>query len=109
MLVEFQGFDKQEFIKNSAQLDFTRVAINNRFYAKIGCENIQLLVKFKSNNRLKIKFLSAHGNDCVEKTGLASSFKKTLPEMKKYEVSGHFLTLSDEKGTRMKFIASDWD
>jgi heat shock protein HslJ len=29
--------------------------------------------------------------------------------MSRYKIEGHFLTLSDEKGNTMKFVAADWD
>ncbi len=40
---------------------------------------------------------------------LETAFQKKIETMTKYSVEGHFLTLSDENGNSMKFVAADWD
>lgn len=40
---------------------------------------------------------------------LENEFQKKFKTMTKFKVEGHFLTLSDNKGNSMKFVASDWD
>jgi heat shock protein HslJ len=46
---------------------------------------------------------------CEDKMDLESAFGKALPTMNSYKVEGHYLTLSDENGDEMKFVAADWD
>jgi heat shock protein HslJ len=38
-----------------------------------------------------------------------NAFQKKFETMTKYSIEGHFLTLSDDKGNSMKFVAADWD
>jgi heat shock protein HslJ len=40
---------------------------------------------------------------------LEQDFGELLPTMKNYEVKGHFLTLKNDNGQTMKFVAEDWD
>jgi heat shock protein HslJ len=40
---------------------------------------------------------------------LEDEFSRSFKEMSHYQIEGHFLTLTDNQGHNMKFIASDWD
>ncbi|UOU99236.1 META domain-containing protein [Chryseobacterium daecheongense] len=40
---------------------------------------------------------------------LETAFAKNFDKMTTFSVEGHFLTLSDEEGKVMKFVAADWD
>ena len=40
---------------------------------------------------------------------LETAFAKVLPTMTNYKVEGHYLTLSNAAGKKMKFVAADWD
>jgi len=40
---------------------------------------------------------------------LETDFSKAFRNMTNYSVKGHVLTLSDDDGNQMEFIAADWD
>ena len=46
---------------------------------------------------------------CEKSMDLEAAFGKELPLMTNYKVEGHFLTLSNASGMKMKFVAADWD
>lgn len=109
MLVEFQDFSKQEFIKNNAQMSGQKANSGYKYSANIGCGDIEFNIKFKDASRLAISKITKVSNTCERNNVLENAFIKSLPTMTQYTVEGHFLTLKNSKGEKMKFVAADWD
>jgi len=109
MLVEYKDFTKSELMELEANMDLTKNQENpNRFTAKMGCNGMFFTAEF---NKGKAKF-SGVGSTmmyCDGRMKLEELFGKELPAMNQYKIEGHFLTLSDANGSKMKFIAADWD
>lgn len=109
MLIEYTDFTKPELTKLEANMDLTKNQENpNRFTAKMGCNGMFFTAEF---NKGKAKF-SAVGSTmmyCEGRMKLEELFGKDLPTMNQYKIEGHFLTLSNANGDKMKFVAADWD
>lgn len=110
MLVSFDGFTKEEFIKNKAEINLTVPATDGKIRgtAMMGCNRMFFTSKFKSKNKVEFSGLGSTLMACQE-MNLETEFTKVFEKMTRYEINGHFLTLYDDKGTQMKFIAADWD
>lgn len=102
MLVEFQGFTKEELIQKKAYLDLTHFEKGGG--AKMGCS-----VKLKNNHRIHFSGVGSTMMYCDGNMKLEENFGKLLPTITKYQVKGHFLTLKNKNGQTMKFVAEDWD
>ena len=110
MLIEFQNFSKDLMVKNKANLDFTNWTTENpKFSAKMGCNGMFGTASFKENQRVEFSQVGSTMMYCDKNMDLESAFGKALPMMKNYSINGHFLTLSDSEGNKMKFVAADWD
>lgn len=110
MLVEFQNFSKDLMVKNKANLDFTNWTPENpKFSAKMGCNGMFGTVNFKENQMVQFSQIGSTMMYCDKNMELESALGKALPMMKNYSIDGHFLTLSDSDGNKMKFVAADWD
>ena len=107
MLVEFQGFTKEELIQKKAYLDLTH--LDKGGGAKMGCNSIFFSVKLKNNHRINFSGVGSTMMYCDGNMKLEENFGKLLPTITKYQVKGHFLTLKNKNGQTMKFIAEDWD
>ena len=107
MLVEFQGFTKEELIQKKAYLDLTH--LDKGGGAKMGCNSIFFSVKLKNNHRINFSGVGSTMMYCDGNVKLEENFGKLLPTITKYQVKGHFLTLKNKNGQTMKFIAEDWD
>lgn len=110
MLVSFDGFTKEELVKNKAEINLTAPATEGKIRgtAMMGCNRMFFTSKFKSKNKVEISGLGSTLMACQE-MNLETEFTKVFEKMTRYEINGHFLTLYDDKGTQMKFIATDWD
>lgn len=110
MLVFFGNFTKADLISHKAKIDLTGKKENGKIQgqAYMGCNNIAFSSEFKNNGHLKISGLLSTMKAC-QNMDLENDFQKKFETMTKYTVEGHFLTLSDDKGNSMKFVASDWD
>lgn len=110
MLVSFDGFTKEELVKNKAEINLTASATEGeiRGTAMMGCNRMFFTSKFKSKNKVEFSGLGSTLMACQE-MNLETEFTKVFEKMTRYEINGHFLTLYDDKGTQMKFIAADWD
>ncbi|WEK68935.1 MAG: META domain-containing protein [Candidatus Chryseobacterium colombiense] len=110
MLVSFGRFTKSDLVSYRAKIDLTGKSEKGKIKAMafMGCNNISFSSEFKNNGNLKIKGLISTMKAC-QNMELESEFQKKFESMTKYKVEGHFLTLSDDKGNTMKFVASDWD
>lgn len=109
MLVEFREFQKEFLVKNKARLDLTQQKQAGRFAANMGCNSMFGHVKFGSGGNIKFADVGSTMMYCEKNMDLESAFGKALPAMTRYEIQGHYLTLSDDKGNKMKFVAADWD
>lgn len=107
MLVEFQGFTKEELIQKKAYLDLTHLEKGGG--AKMGCNSIFFSVKLKNNHRIHFSGVGSTMMYCDGNMKLEENFGKLLPTITKYQVKGHFLTLKNKNGQSMKFVAEDWD
>ena len=107
MLIEFQGFTKEELIQKKAYLDLTHLEKGGG--AKMGCNSIFFSVKLKNNHRIHFSGVGSTMMYCDGNMKLEENFGKLLPTITKYQVKGHFLTLKNKNGQTMKFIAEDWD
>ena len=107
MLVEFQGFTKEELIQKKAYLDLTH--LEKEGGAKMGCNSIFFSVKLKNNHRIHFSGVGSTMMYCDGNMKLEENFGKLLPTITKYQVKGHFLTLKNKNGQTMKFVAEDWD
>ncbi|MBO6184934.1 MAG: META domain-containing protein [Chryseobacterium sp.] len=110
MMVSFDGFTKEELMKNKAEINLTEPVKDGkvRGTAMMGCNSMFFTLEFKSKNIVKISGLGSTMMACQE-MNLETEFSKVFEKMTRYEINGHFLTLYDENGTQMKFIAADWD
>ena len=107
MLIEFQGFTKEELIQEKAYLDLTHLEKGGG--AKMGCNSIFFSVKLKNNHRIHFSGVGSTMMYCDGNMKLEENFGKLLPTITKYQVKGHFLTLKNKNGQAMKFVAEDWD
>ncbi len=106
MLVEFQGFTKEQLVKNKAYMDLTNKENGG---AKMGCNGMFFSYKIKNNHQVEFSQIGSTMMYCDGNMKLEQDFGKLLPTMKHYEVKGHFLTLKNDNGQTMKFVAEDWD
>ena len=110
MLIEFQDFPRDLMVKNRANMDMSLTKTNpNQYGATMGCNKMFFGAKFNSNGTVKFSDIGSTMMYCEGNMDLESAFTKFLPTMTKYKVEGHHLTLSNDKGERMKFVAADWD
>ena len=74
----------------------------------MGCNKMFFTSEFKKAGKVKISGIGSTLMAC-QNMKLEDDFSKNLKNMTNYKIEGHFLTLSDDHGNSMKFIASDWD
>ena len=110
MLISFGDFTKNELIKNKAEINLTANQENGKIRgsAFMGCNNMSFSSEFKNNGKVKISGVGSTMKAC-QNMDLETKFLKSFQNMTKYSVEGHFLTLSDNEGNSMKFVAADWD
>lgn len=119
MLVSFQNFPKEFLIEKRAQIDLSKKNENHLFWAFMGCNSYSFSARHIDKERIDLSIIEETHFNCsllnyegsylqFEKK-LETEFKTWFPQMTKYKIQGHFLTLSDGKGNEMKFIAADWD
>ncbi|WP_379966738.1 META domain-containing protein [Epilithonimonas sp. UC225_85] len=109
MLVEYKDFTKQELTNLESYIDLTKnPETPSRYTAKMGCNGMFFTAEF---NKGKAKF-SGVGSTmmyCEGRMRLEELFGKDLPTLNQYKIEGHFLTLTNPNGGKMKFVAADWD
>ncbi|MCS3530105.1 META domain-containing protein [Chryseobacterium sp. JUb7] len=110
MLVSLNGFTKDQLIKNKAGINLTASKEGQKIKggAFMGCNKMFFTSEFKSNGKVSISGLGSTMMAC-QNMDLETYFSTNFEKMTKYSVEGHFLTLSDDKGNQMKFVAADWD
>lgn len=110
MLISFEGFTKEQLIKNKAGINLTAEKKEGKIRggAFMGCNKMFFTSEFKNNGKMKISGVGSTMMAC-QNMDLETAFAKSFDKMTTYSVEGHFLTLSDGKGKMMKFVAADWD
>ncbi|MCY0976005.1 META domain-containing protein [Chryseobacterium wangxinyae] len=110
MMVSFDQFTKQQLMENGAEINLTGEKSGNQIKgtATMGCNKIFFLAELKNNGKIKFSEIGSTEMAC-KNMELENAFMKKFGSMKNYLIEGHRLTLSDDKGSEMKFIAADWD
>lgn len=110
MLVSFKNYTKEDLIKNKAKIDLTSSAENGKIKggAFMGCNKMFFTSEFKSSGKVKISGVGSTLMAC-QNMKLEDDFSKRFKNITNYKIEGHFLTLSDDQGNLMKFVAADWD
>lgn len=110
MLVSFDGFSKDQLIANKAEMNLTGAMIDGKIKGNVymGCNQMSFIAKFKKGGKVKISKGISTTKACQD-MNLETSFQKKIEAMIRYSVEGHFLTLSDDHGHTMRFVAADWD
>lgn len=109
MLISFKDYSKDFLIEAKASLDLTVNQNQKDFYPIfMGCNSISTKMMVKNST---IEFSELIGTEiyCEKFMQLETDFTQELSKMKSYKIDGHYLTLSNGKGSEMKFIAEDWD
>lgn len=108
MLVEYKDFTKEELTKLGAYMDLTISPDAQKQYgAKMGCNQMFFTAEF-GDGKAKFSGIGSTMMFCEGRMKLEDSFGKDLPNMNRYKIEGHFLTLTNGTIT-MKFVAADWD
>ncbi|UWX59751.1 META domain-containing protein [Chryseobacterium oranimense] len=110
MLVSFDRFSKEELIKNKAEINLTGAMEKGKIKgaAHMGCNSMFFTSEFKNGGKVKISGVGSTLKAC-QNMELETAFTQKFDKMTHYSIEGHFLTLSDDKGNSMKFVAADWD
>lgn len=110
MLVSFKNFTKEELVKSKAEINLTSEIKDKKIQggAFMGCNRMFFTAEIKSNDKIEISGVASTLMAC-ENIKLEDEFSKEFKKVKNYHVEGHFLTLTDEEGNQMKFVAADWD
>ncbi|MBP2617427.1 META domain-containing protein [Chryseobacterium jejuense] len=110
MLVSLDGFSKDQLMAHKAEINLTGKMEKGKIQgnAYMGCNQMSFTSEFKNGGTLKVSQGVSTMKACQD-MNLETSFQKKFETMTKYAVEGHFLTLSDNQGNIMKFVAADWD
>lgn len=110
MLVSFGGSTKSDLMRKGAKVNLTQKAENDKIKgtAFMGCNSMFFTAEFKSNGNVKISEIGSTLKACQDMK-LETDFAKTFRNMTKYAIKGHTLTVTDDHGNKMEFIAADWD
>ena len=101
---------EEDNMKNKAEINLTAEMKDGKIRgtAFMGCNRMFFNSEFKSKNKVKISGVGSTLMACQEME-LENKFVKAFETMTHYKIEGHFLTLYNEKGNEMKFLAADWD
>ncbi|WP_312286873.1 META domain-containing protein [Chryseobacterium gleum] len=110
MLISLDGFSKNQLIAHKAEMNLTAAIVDGKIQgnAYMGCNQMSFISEFKKRGKVKISKGVSTMKACQD-MDLETSFQKKIETMTRYSVEGHFLTLSDDHGHTMKFVAADWD
>ncbi|MGG5209221.1 META domain-containing protein [Chryseobacterium sp. MIQD13] len=110
MLVSFGQFSKEELIKKKAEINLTSAMEKGKIKggASMGCNGMFFTSEFKKEGKVKISGVGSTMKACQDMK-LENAFIRQFDKMTHYSVEGHFLTLTDDSGNSMKFVAADWD
>ena len=110
MLVSFQNYSKEVLMQHQAELNLSILTEQDGQYsAYMGCNRLMVTGSKMKGNSIHLEVTGATMSYCDGKMELEKKFIQALPQMKKFSIEGHYLTLEDEKGQKMKFVAADWD
>ncbi|HKX85559.1 MAG TPA: META domain-containing protein [Flavobacterium sp.] len=105
MLVELKGFTKSFLITNAVSLDLTGEEAT--IYG--GCNKIKANFDIVDDETISFDGFISTKMFCEKTADLEIKYVQMLEKSTIYNVEGHQLTLSTEKGKTLKFIAQDWD
>ncbi|WP_343685689.1 META domain-containing protein [Chryseobacterium gleum] len=110
MLISLDGFSKNQLIAHKAEMNLTAAIVDGKIQgsAYMGCNQMSFISEFKKGGKVKISKGVSTMKACQD-MDLETSFQKKIETMTRYSVEGHFLTMSDDHGHTMKFVAADWD
>ncbi|WP_223557989.1 META domain-containing protein [Chryseobacterium lathyri] len=110
MLISFDQFSKEELVRNKAEINLTGIMEKGKIKggANMGCNSMFFTAEFKTNGKVKISGVGSTLKAC-QNMELENAFIQKFDKMTNYSIEGHFLTLSDDNGNSMKFLAADWD
>lgn len=110
MLTAFGSYSKSDLAARKAQINLTERAENGKIRgtASMGCNSMFFTSEFKNDGKVKISDVGSTLKACQDMK-LEMDFSEAFRNMTTYSVKGHFLTLSDDSGNKMEFIAADWD
>ncbi|MDR4954976.1 META domain-containing protein [Chryseobacterium sp. ES2] len=110
MLVSLDGFSRDQLIANKAEMNLTGNMMKGKIQANayMGCNRMSFVSEFKKGGKVKFSKGVSTMKACQD-MNLESYFQKKIETMTHYSIEGHFLTLSDDQGNSMKFVAADWD
>ncbi len=106
MLISFKEYKKDFLVQAKASLKFETL---KSAHAKMGCNTLNFTVNTIKNKKIIFGEGISTMMYCEDYMTLEKDFSTSLMEVCKYQIKGHFLTLSDKKGRQMKFVAADWD
>lgn len=110
MLIAFGSYSKADLIAKDAKINLTEKPENGKIRgtAFMGCNSMFFTSEFKNDGGVKISEIGSTLKACQDMK-LEMDFSKAFRNMTNYSVKGHVLTLSDDDGNQMEFIAADWD
>ncbi|MEN5309206.1 META domain-containing protein [Chryseobacterium cucumeris] len=110
MLISFDGFSKDQLIANKAEMNLTANRVKGKIQASVymGCNRMSFASEFKKEGKVKFSKGISTMKACQD-MNLENSFQKKIETMTHYSIEGHFLTLTDDHGNTIKFVAADWD
>lgn len=110
MLISFNDFTKQELTELKGNINLTDQGdTKGRYIANMGCNNMFFTAQFSETGKVEFSQVGSTRMFCDRAMDLESAFSEALPKVKNYKIEGHFLTLTDQDGNVMKFVAADWD
>lgn len=110
MMISFKDYHKNFLVKNKASLDLsTYPSEQQTYHAFMGCNQMMVQASFGADQSVKAGEISATMRYCDDNESLEKRFISEFPAVKRFRLEGHFLTLYDDAGNEMKFVAADWD
>lgn len=88
---------------------FSNERKDNQVAVFMGCNMLNFTWVSKKDGVFKVDNAVNTLKMCDKNMEVEMALQKLFPTMTKYQVSGHFLTLSNDKGEQLKFVAEDWD
>ena len=109
-MVSFKNFTKEELVKMKSEINLTSEIKDSKIKgtARMGCNSMFFTAEIRSKNKIEISGIGSTLMAC-ENMKLEDEFSQEFKNVKNYKVEGHFLTLTDDQGNQMKFVAADWD
>lgn len=106
-LIEFSDFNKQLLMQYNVGMDLAQ----KHTVVYVGCKSQQISFVVKSEKEVKIWVNPNPVESCSGEINgnLRLKLNGFLKGTKAYLVEGHFLTLYNADGSKIKFVAADWD